>query len=81
MVLRQCGICELAAAHAFAIARNHPSVGGNKRPLLLALHAIVGLSGIDFDGPEADAAAIIRRSPPASLVRGLTRWIGDNFPK
>ena len=79
MVHRRRGICELAAAHAFAIARNHPSAGGNKRALLFALHAIGGLNGIDFGAPEADAGAIIPPLAAGKLGEGLTRQIGDNF--
>jgi death-on-curing protein len=72
---------ELAAACAFAIARNHPFVDGNKRTSLLALYTFLGVNGIDFNVLEADAAAMI-----LSLAAGevgedsLTRWIRDNWP-
>jgi len=72
---------ELAAAYAFAIARNHPFVDGNKRTSLLALYTFLGVNGIDFNVLEADAAAMI-----LSLAAGevgedsLTRWIRDNWP-
>lgn len=71
---------ELAAAYAFGIARNHPFVDGNKRTSLLALYTFLGVNGIDFVVPEAEAAAII-----VSLAAGevseesLTRWIRDNW--
>src|ERR1700689_3007489 len=52
-------LAELAAAYAFGIARNHPFVDGNKRTSLLALYTFLGVNGIDFDVPEADAAAMI----------------------
>jgi death-on-curing protein len=72
---------ELAAAYAFGLARNHPFVDGNKRTALLALYTFLGVNGIDFDVPEAEAAAMI-----ISLAAGevseesLTRWIRDNWP-
>src|SRR5271155_3946640 len=50
---------ELAAAYGFGIARNHPFVDGNKRTALLAIYTFLGMNGIDFVVPEADAAAII----------------------
>ncbi|MGA7807172.1 type II toxin-antitoxin system death-on-curing family toxin [Bradyrhizobium sp.] len=72
---------QLAAAYAFGLARNHPFVDGNKRTALLALDTFLGVNGIDFDVPEADAAAMI-----ISLAAGevseesLIRWIRDNWP-
>jgi death on curing protein len=73
---------ELAAAYAYAIARNHPFVDGNKRTSLLASYTFLGINGIDFVVPEAMAAAMI-----ISLAAGevseesLARWIRDNWPK
>jgi death on curing protein len=72
---------ELAAAYAFAIARNHPFVDGNKRTSLLALYTFLGVNGIDFDVPEADAAAMILSLASGEADEfGLTRWIRDNWP-
>lgn len=77
----QAELAELAAAYAFGIARNHPFVDGNKRISLLALYTFLGVNGIDFVVPEAEAAAIIL-SLAAGEVSGesLTRWIRDNWP-
>jgi death-on-curing protein len=70
----------LAAAYAFAIARNHPFVDGNKRTSLLALYTFLGLNGIDFDVPEAEAAAMILALAAGEVDEdGLTRWIRDNW--
>ena len=72
---------ELAAAYAFAIARNHPFVDGNKRTSLLALYTFLGLNGIDFVVSEAEAAAIILALAAGEVSEdGLTRWIRDNWP-
>jgi death-on-curing protein len=72
---------ELAAAYAFAIARNHPFVDGNKRTSLLALYTFLGLNGFDFVVSEAEAAAIIRALASGEVSEdGLTRWIRDNWP-
>lgn len=77
----QAGLAELAAAYAYGIARNHPFVDGNKRTSLLALYTFLGLNGIDFDVPEAEAAAIILSLAAGEVgEEGLTRWIRDNWP-
>jgi death on curing protein len=77
----QAELVELAAAYAFAIARNHPFVDGNKRTSLLALYTFLGLNGIDFDVPEAEAAAMILALAAGEVDEdGLTRWIRDNWP-
>ena len=75
------GLAELAAAYAFAIARNHPFVDGNKRTSLLALYTFPGVNGIDFDVPEADAAAMFLSLAAGEVnEESLTRWVRDNWP-
>jgi len=75
------GLPELAAAYAFAIAGNHPFVDCNKRSSLLALYTFLGLNGIDFVVPEAEAAAIIIALAAGEVSEeSLTRWIRDNWP-
>jgi death-on-curing protein len=74
-------LAELAAAYAFAIARNHPFVDGNKRTSLLALYTFLGVNGVEFDVPEAEAAAIILSLAAGEVnEEGLIRWIRDNWP-
>lgn len=73
---------ELAAAYAYAIARNHPFVDGNKRTSLLALYTFLGINGVDFIVPEANAAAIILSLAAGEVTEeNLARWIRDNWPK
>jgi death-on-curing protein len=80
-VYEQGDLPELAAAYAFGIARNHPFVDGNKRTSLLALYTFLGVNGIDFVVPEAEAAAIILALAAGEVnEEGLTRWIRDNWP-
>ena len=75
------GLAELAAAYAFGMARNHPFVDGNKRTSLLALYTFLGVNGIDFDVPEAEAAAMILSLAAGEVDEGgITRWIRDNWP-
>lgn len=73
-------LAELAAAYAFGIARNHPFVDGNKRNSLLALYTFLGVNGIDFIVPEAEAAAIILSLAAGDVSeQSLVRWIRDNL--
>ncbi|MBR0958151.1 type II toxin-antitoxin system death-on-curing family toxin [Bradyrhizobium japonicum] len=73
-------LAELAAAYAFGIARNHPLVDGNKRTSLLALYTFLGVNGVDFVVPEAEAAAIILSLAAGEVSEeSLTRWIRDNW--
>lgn len=73
-------LAELAAAHAFGIARNRPFVDGNKRTSLLALDTFLGVNGIDFVVPAAEAAAIILSLAAGEVSeQSLTRWIRDNW--
>ena len=81
-IYEQAELPELAAAYAFGMARNHPFVDGNKRTSLLALYTFLGVNGIDFIVPEADAAAIILALAAGEVSEeSLTRWIRDNWPK
>jgi death-on-curing protein len=73
---------ELAAAYAYGIARNHPFVDGNKRTSFLALYTFLGINGVDFIVPEADAAAMILALAAGEVSEeSLARWIRDNWPK
>jgi death-on-curing protein len=75
-------LADLAAAYAYAIARNHPFVDGNKRSSLLALYTILGINGIDFVVSEAMAATMILSLAAGEVSEeSLTRWIRDNWPK
>jgi death-on-curing protein len=81
-IYEQAELPELAAAYAFGMARNHPFVDGNKRTSLLALYTFLGVNGIDFIVPEAEAAAIILALAAGEVSEeNLTRWVRDNWPK
>ena len=74
-------LANLAAACGFGIARNHPFVDGNKRTSLLALYTFLGVNGVDFVVPEAEAAAMILSLAAGEVSEeSLTRWIRDNWP-
>lgn len=74
-------LAALAATYAFGIARTPPFVDGNRRASLLSLITFLGLNGIDFIVPEADAAAAILGLAAGEIEEeGLARWIRDNWP-
>jgi death-on-curing protein len=73
---------ELAAAYGYGMARNHPFVDGNKRTALLAMYTFLGINGIDFIVPEADAAAMMLGLAAGEVSeQSLARWVCDNWPK
>lgn len=74
-------LAELAAAYGFGIARNHAFGDGNKRAALLAIVTFLGLNGVEFDVPEADAVVAIRSFAAGEMdEESLARWIADNLP-
>jgi death on curing protein len=78
----QADLSTLAAAYGYGIARNHPFVDGNKRTALLAIYTFLGVNGIDFVVPEAEAAAMILSLAAGDVSEeNLARWIRDNLPK
>jgi len=73
---------ELAAAYGYGVARNHPFIDGNKRTSLLAIYTFLGVNGVDFIVPEAEAAAMIMSLAAGEVSEeNLARWIRDNWPK
>lgn len=48
------GVHELAAAYAFAIARNHPFIDGNKRTAWIAARLFLLLHGFDRTADDAE---------------------------
>jgi len=78
----QAELPELAAAYGFALAKNHPFIDGNKRTALLAIYTFLGINGVDFQVPEAEAAAVILSLAAGEVSEeSLARWIRDNWPK
>ena len=73
-------LAQLAAAYAFAIARNHPFVDGNKRAALLAIITFLGLNDIEFTANEAEAVVMIRDLAAGQIGEdALASWIGANM--
>ena len=47
-------LCDLAAAYAFGIARNHPFIDGNKRTALVASFTFLSLNGLRVTASQAE---------------------------
>lgn len=78
----QAELSELAAAHAYGIAKNHPFVDGNKRVAFLAMAGFLRLNGVAFAPPQPAATAIILALAAGEVSEdSLARWIRDNWPK
>jgi death-on-curing protein len=74
-------LAALAAAYAYGLARNHAFVDGNKRAAFASLIVFLGLNGIDFDVPPAQATAMILSLAAGEISEAsLARWISDNWP-
>jgi death-on-curing protein len=72
-------LAALAAAYAFGIARNHPFVDGNKRSAFASMLVFLGLNGIDFRVPEAEATAVFLALAAGELEEhALAEWIRKN---
>lgn len=49
-------LCDLAAAYAYGIARNHPFIDGNKRTALVASFTFLLLNGLKVTSTQAENA-------------------------
>ena len=47
-------LCELGAAYAFGIVKNHPFVDGNKRAGFLVAALFLEINGLSFTAPEEE---------------------------
>ena len=75
-------IIQEAAALMESLANNHAFIDGNKRTALLTMYTFLGINGVDFIVPEADAAAMIMSLAAGEVSEeSLARWIRDNWPK
>ena len=73
-------LANLAAAHGFGIARNHPFVDGNKRTALASMIVFLGLNGFDLDAPPEQATAIILGLAAGEISeKALAGWVADHI--
>ena len=72
-------LASLAAAYAYAFARNHPFNDGNKRMALATLDVFLRLNGQQLTAPEVEAVVAIRDLAAGELAEEqLADWISRN---
>jgi death-on-curing protein len=72
-------LVDLAAALAHGLARNHPFVDGNKRIAFVATRVFLGLNGVAFDPPEAEAVVMVEelaggQIPQVEYAAWVRKW-------
>ena len=72
----------LAASYAFAIARTHPFVDGNKRTAFQAMYVFLGLNGMDLDAEEAEVVDVMVRLAAGKVTEaGLADWVRSHLQR
>ena len=72
-------VFDLAAAYAFGIISNHPSVDGNKRTGFLAAYVFLYLNGWELRASEAEAVAAVLALAVKELDEaGFSHWLKDH---
>jgi len=75
-------IADLAAAYAFAIARNHPFVDGNKRTSAVVTRTFLRLNGLDINASQAERLEIWSALGAGSLTEeALASWLRQRAVK
>lgn len=66
----------LAGAYAHGLAKNHPFVDGNKRVSFVVARVFLGMNGIAFDPPEAEAVVMVEGLASGAVTQpGFTDWM------
>jgi death-on-curing protein len=70
----------LAAAYAFALAKTHPFIDGNKRIALVALESFLVLNGFNLTSDDGQTTLVILSVAAGSFSEEeLTTWIRKNI--
>jgi death-on-curing protein len=73
---------ELAAAHAFGLAKNHAFVDGNKRMAFMSMMIFLRKNGVKFAPDPAHATKMILALAAGEVSEeSLARWVRDNWPE
>jgi death-on-curing protein len=75
-------ICDLAAAYAFGIARNHAFVDGNKRTSAVVTRTFLRLNGVDINASQTERLEIWSALGAGSLTEeALATWLRERIVK
>ncbi len=72
-------VFDLAAAHGFAIVKDHPFIDGNKRVALMAMYVFLDINGYQLDTPEVEAVEAMLNLASGELTgKELSLWLKTN---
>ncbi|MGJ7508367.1 type II toxin-antitoxin system death-on-curing family toxin [Variovorax sp. GT1P44] len=72
----------LAASYAFAIARNHPFVDGNKRTAFVAMELFLDLNGFELNASDEDCVlAMLSLAAGQLSEESLAEWIRERLSR
>lgn len=75
-------IFDLAAAYAFAFAKNHAFVDGNKRVAFVSMATFLVLNGYSLEVPEDEVVLMIKRlSTNKETQESIADWVQENCMK
>lgn len=73
-------LIDLAAAYAFAFAKNHPFVDGNKRMAFLSCGLFLEMNGARLEAGPADAiAAVVALADGTISEAQFAAWVRENL--
>lgn len=73
-------LCEMAAAYAEGIVRNHPFLDGNKRTGFMAAYTFLAANGLQLTAPEEEAVLqTLALAAGAIGAEEYASWLEDNI--
>jgi len=74
--------CELAAAYAFELAKNHPFIDGNKRSAFVATELFLMLNGWRLTAGDADCVMVMLRLAAGEVDEAsFAQWLRDHVER
>jgi death-on-curing protein len=74
--------CELAAAYAFGLAKNHPFIDGNKRSAFVATELFLMLNGWRLTAGDADCVMVMLRLAAGEVDEAsFAQWLRDHVER
>ena len=75
-------VCELAAAYAFGLAKNHPFIDGNKRSAFVATELFLALDGWRLDAPDADCVIVMLNLAAGDIDEpAFSQWLRERVAR
>ena len=71
--------CDLAAAYAAGIIRNHPFVDGNKRAGFMSAYVFMAENGLQLTAPEVEVVQIVTLLAASEIDEAaFAAWLRDH---